>query len=35
MLPLTLVPESVGEGGEGVAPHPGGVVVIHLHQLPV
>jgi hypothetical protein len=29
-----LVPEPVGEGGEGVVPHPGGVVVILLHQFP-
>jgi hypothetical protein len=27
-------PEPMGEGGEGVVPHPGGVVMILLHQFP-
>ena len=27
-------PEPVGEGGEGVVPHPDGVVMILLHQFP-
>jgi hypothetical protein len=29
-----LVPEPVGEGGEGVVPHPDWVVMILLHQFP-
>ena len=29
-----LVPEPVSEGGEGVVPHPNGVVMILLHQFP-